>query len=91
MWFRKRLSPPLYVSVQTRDANPVGVLGFAFDTPYFTPVPITGTGINTGGYVQESGVQMPVYQQGTMMGYGGLFAGTYALAPLTNEDYVLGA
>lgn len=91
-WFRrKRVSPPLHVSIQTRDANPVGVLGFAYDTAYFTPAPITGTGVNAGSYVQEAGMQVPVYQTSTLQQYGGLFSGVFAAQPLQSEDYVLGA
>lgn len=91
MFWRKRVSPPLHVSIQTRDGNPVGALSFAYDTSFFTPSPITGTGVNTGSYVQEAGTQIPVYQQGTVLGYGGLFTGTFAMQPLAHEDYVLGA
>lgn len=88
MFIRKRVRPPLFISKQTRDANPVGALSFAFDTPYFTPSPVTGSGINAGSYRQEGGHVIGQAQNGVQLSYGGLYTGTYALQPLRAENYV---
>ena len=86
----KRVSPPLYVSLQTRSAEAIGALSFAFQTPWRTPAPLTGTGVYCGSFQQEAGHQIVQLQNGAALGYGGLFTGTYAQQPLVDTDYLTG-
>ena len=85
---RGRLRPPLFFSAQTRPAEAVGTMGFAFYTPYFTPSPLLGTGVFTGSYNGEEGRQLTVQQVGQQLSYGGLFSGTLAYQPLSAESYL---
>ena len=87
---RKRQRAPLFISIQTRPAEAVGAHSFAFSTPYFTPVPLLGSGVAAGSYGAESGRQLVQMQNGTEQGYGGLFSGVYAAQNLVKKDYVTG-
>lgn len=90
MFGRKRQQAPLHISVQTRDANPTGTLGFAYVSPYAVPNPWIGTGTIAGSYVQEAGQQLHQGQGFIDSQLGGLVTGVLAQQPLTDEDYVKG-
>lgn len=89
MFWRKRIRPPISVSLQTPNAVPVGALSYAYWTPYRTPAPLLGTGVPVGSYIQEQGrtyYQPPVTY---LYGLGGVFTGVFAQQPLSDPDYVL--
>ena len=79
---------PLFASVQTRDSNPIGALGFAFVTWWRTPAPRVGTGVLSGSLRAEGGRQSYQPQGVETQGLGGIVTGTTAMQSLSGHDYV---